>query len=88
MPGTGVSKSAIQLRVVDLQNSTFRVYFSAGQVGTYLFQTYSAGQRQLLNSFAGKLTFIRRPGARPVRTNPLIHFGNRRETRTQARRTT
>ncbi|XP_054168385.1 filamin-C-like [Oppia nitens] len=56
----GPSKTIIQNRILDLQNDTFRVYFSVSIVGTYLFEINISGQPMMTNAFSAKAYDISR----------------------------
>ncbi|XP_074601281.1 filamin-type immunoglobulin domains fbug isoform X2 [Brevipalpus obovatus] len=54
------SRVPVQLRVVDLQNDIFRVYFSVSVVGTYIFEINTTGIRPQSQSFTAKAFDISR----------------------------
>lgn len=68
----GPSKITVQNRILDLQNDTFRVYFSVSIVGTYLFDISVAGSPLLTNAFSAKAYDISRITVTETPKNCLI----------------
>jgi len=68
----GPSKIAVQNRILDLQNDTFRVYFSVSIVGTYMFEINVIGQPLMVNAFSSKAYDISRITVSETPKNCLI----------------
>lgn len=51
---TGPGKSSVQYRIVNLQNDTYRVYFSVSLVGSYIFEVIIVNQPESLETFTAK----------------------------------
>jgi filamin len=68
----GPSKIAVQNRILDLQNDTYRVYFSVSIVGTYMFEINVIGQPLMVNAFSSKAYDISRITVSETPKNCLI----------------
>ena len=68
----GPSKTTVQNRILDLQNDTFRVYFSVSIVGTYLFEISVTGSPLMTNAVSAKAYDISRISVTETPKNCLI----------------
>ena len=68
----GPSKTTVQNRLLDLQNDTFRVYFSVSIVGTYIFDVNVIGCPLMTNVFSAKAYDISRITVSETPKNCLI----------------
>lgn len=68
----GPLKTTVQNRLLDLQNDTFRVYFSVSIVGTYMFEVNVEGQPLMTNVFSAKAYDISRISVSETPKNCLI----------------
>jgi len=70
---TSPSKVPVQFRIVDLQNDTFRAYFSASLVGSYLFEIEVVGDPNSTSSFTSKAFDISRIIVSDIPRNCLLN---------------
>lgn len=69
---TSPTKVPVQFRIVDLQNDTYRVYFSASVVGTYLFEIALISDPNSVSSFTSKAFDITRISVSDIPRNCLL----------------